>query len=181
MKRMWMASSMLAVALSVVPSSVVAQTAIFVMGGLTVPTGDYGELANAGWMAQAGAMFSVAPAVAVGVGGLYGMNSHESPPDGDKTNLYGGLGIVQYTFVGAAVTPYVYGGAGFITHSYKSEAFPAAEGSSSGLAATAGAGLDLPLGGQTGFVEAEYLTGFGDVDGTDLFVVSAGVAFAVGG
>jgi hypothetical protein len=56
------------------------------------------------------------------------------------------------------------------------------EGSGSGLAATAGAGVGIPLGGVTGFVEGQYLTGFGDeIDGTDLFAVSAGVSFPLGG
>jgi hypothetical protein len=67
-----------------------------------------------------------------------------------------------------------------MTHSYKSDTFP--EGSGSGLAGAGGAGVNIPLGGVIGFVEADYLTGFGDeVDGTDLFAISVGVAFDVGG
>ncbi|MGE0159734.1 MAG: hypothetical protein AB7T31_10015 [Gemmatimonadales bacterium] len=157
-----------------------AQASIFVMGGATVPIGDYADYANTGWMAQAGAVFPVGPmGLSVGAGGFYGVNNHTV--DGDKTNLYGGLGFLQYTIGDAAAfSPYVYAGGGFMTHSYKSDTFP--EGSGSGLAVTAGAGVNIPLGGATGFAEGEYLTGLGDeVDGTDLFAISAGVSFSVGG
>ena len=41
--------------------------------------------------------------------------------------------------------------------------------------------MNLPLGGTRAFVEGEYLTAFGDIDGTDLFIVSVGVLFELGG
>ncbi len=163
------------------PAVVSAQTSIFVMGGMAVPNADYSEYAENGWMAQAGVGVPLgAGAVTLGASGFYGVNNHAPPPDGDKTNLYGALGFLQYTIGDpTTVSPYVYAGGGFMVHAYKSETF--AEDSASGLAATAGTGVNVPLGGILGFVEAEYLTAFGDVDGTDLFVISAGVVFEVGG
>jgi hypothetical protein len=176
-------SSLLVVALwaLLAPQTARAQASIFLMGGLSVPTGEYSDYANMGWLAQGGVTFPVGTAgVSLGAGGFYGVNNHEDV-DGDKTNLYGGLGFVQYTIGNAAaVAPYVYAGLGFMTHSYKSDTFP--EGSGSGLAGTGGAGVNVPLGGVLGFVEAEYLTGFGDeIDGSDLFILSVGVVFDVGG
>jgi hypothetical protein len=182
MKRMRTAGLVVALSALIAPATASGQASIFVMGGLTVPTGDYSEYANTGWMAQGGAVFPVGPAgLSLGIDAFYGVNNHEPPPDGDKTNLYGGFAFVQYTIGDpAAVAPYVYAGPGFMTHSYKSDTLP--EGSGSGLAATAGAGVGIPLGGVTGFVEGQYLTGFGDeIDGTDLFAVSAGVSFPLGG
>jgi hypothetical protein len=181
MNRLQLAGLVVALSTGMFTSDASGQASIFVMGGLSVPTGDYGEIANAGWLAQAGVGIPVGAAgVTLGASGLYGVNNHEPPPDGDKTNLYGGLAFLQYTIGEAtAVAPYVYGGVGFLTHSYKSETFT--EESTSGLAGTVGGGVNIPLGGTIGFVEGEYLTGFGDIDGTDLFVVSAGIVFEVGG
>jgi hypothetical protein len=181
MNRMRGAGLVLALWAMAAPATASAQASIFLMGGLAVPTGDYGEYADAGWLAQGGVTIPVGTAgVSIGAGGFYGVNNH-GDIDGDKTNLYGGLGFVQYSIGDAAsVSPYVYAGLGFMTHSYKSDTFP--EGSGSGLAGTGGAGVNVPLGGVLGFVEGQYLTGFGDeIDGTDLFALSVGVAFNVGG
>ena len=161
--------------------SVSAQAAAFVSGGVTFPTGEYADYASAGWMAQGGVLFPVgAPGLGVGALGFYGSNNHDI--DGDKTNLYGGLAVAAYTIGDpAATSPYVGAGVGLMTHSYKSESAPSFEGSESGLAAGAVAGVNVPLGGVMGFVEAMFLTGFGDVDGTHVFGANVGVQFPLGG
>ncbi|NNL30949.1 MAG: hypothetical protein HKO77_08000, partial [Gemmatimonadetes bacterium] len=106
--------------------------------------------------------------------------SHDT--DGDKTNLYGGMALLGYSFGSPAeVSPMVFGGLGFLTHSYKSDTFPAAEGSESGLALGLGAGLGFPLGSVGGMVAASYNMGFGDVDGTTFVGISAAIQIAVGG
>jgi hypothetical protein len=66
-------------------------------------------------------------------------------------------------------------------HSYKSESAPAIEGSASGLTAGAGAGLGFPMGGVVGLVQGYFLTGFGDIDGTQFFGIDLGVGIPLGG
>lgn len=157
-----------------------AQANIFVSAGAALPIGDYGDYAGTGWMAQAGVGFPVASSVSAGVGGFYGVNNHDT--DGDKTNLYGALAYALFTMgEDGSVQPYVFGGPGFMTHSYKSESFPSAEGSESALAAAAGAGVNIPFGSLEGFVEGMVLAGFSDLDETRVIVLSGGLSFPLGG
>jgi hypothetical protein len=161
-------------------SAVAAQTSVFVQGGVTAPIGDYSDLAAEGWMAQGGALFSFSPVLAVGGSVFYGVNDHDPAPDGDETNLYGGLAFLEYTLATTATAPYMFGGIGFLTHAYRSDTFP--DESESGLALTVGTGVNFPLGDATGFAEVQYLTGLGNgVGGTDLFFAGAGLAFTLGG
>jgi hypothetical protein len=164
------------------PANASAQAMIGVGGGVTFPTGDYADYANTGWLAAAGVAFPVGDVpVSISAHGFYGSNNHEAP-DGDKTNLYGALAGVSYAFGDPeGVSPFVGGLAGFMHHSYKSESQPSLEGSESGLAGGAFAGVGFPLGGIGGFVEAYWLTGFGDIDSTQLFGAMAGVQFPLGG
>jgi len=173
----------LALAATLWPAGASAQVVLSLAGGVTVPTSDYGDYANTGWLGHADIGFPVGEnGLSVGASGYYGSNNHET--DGDKTNLYGGLGWVGYTFeTGASVMPTVWGMAGSLTHSYKSDTTPSAEGSDTGFAFGGGAGLGFPLGGVTGRVQAWYLTAsIGDPSSTTaLFGVDVGVQFVVGG
>jgi hypothetical protein len=165
----------LTVALLAAPGAASAQATMFLSVGAGVPVADYADYASVGWMAQAGVVFPVTAAgLGAGIGGLYGSNSHEV--DGDRTDLLGAAAFLQYTIGDPAATSfYVFGGPGYVQHSYKSET--SAEGSSSGLAASGGAGVNIPIGGLTGYLEGMYLTGFGDIDGTDVVVASLGISF----
>lgn len=165
------------------PADTAAQAMIHLGGGVTLPTGDYGDYANTGWLAHGGVAFPVGDAgLAVGAAGYFGVNNHEPPPDGDKTQLYGGLGFANYGFGDPeAVSPFVFGMAGLMVHSYKSDQFASLEESDTGFAAGGGGGVSIPLGGISGFAEAWYLVGFFDGGNTALGGVTAGVQFAVGG
>ena len=164
------------------PIDASAQAMIGVGGGVTFPAGDYADSANPGWLAAAGVSFPVGDVpVSIGANGFYGSNDHEAP-DGDRTNLYGALAGVSYAFGDPGrVSPFVGGLAGFMNHSYKSESQPGLEGSQSGLAGGAFAGVGFPLGGIGSFVQAYWLTGFGDIDSTQLFGAMAGAQFPLGG
>ena len=167
-----------------------AQVAAFVGGGVTIPMGDFADFngdaagddgANTGWQASAGVLVPVGEAgLSVGARGFFGINKHDTP-DGDKTNLYGATGVGTFSFGSGTISPFIYAELGFLTHSYKSEAFPSAEGSESGLALGGGAGINFPLGGLSGFLVAGYLTGTGDVDATQVVGISAGVNIPLGG
>ncbi|MSR21229.1 MAG: hypothetical protein EXR91_09675 [Gemmatimonadetes bacterium] len=154
-----------------------AQATMFLSAGAGIPVSDYADYASVGWMAQGGVAFPVgSPGLAVGVGGLYGSNGHDI--DGDRTDLLGAAAFVQYTIGDPASTSgYVFGGPGYVKHSFMSDTFP--DASASGLAASGGAGVNIPMGGLTGYVEGMYLTGFGDIDGTDIVVASVGISFVL--
>ncbi|MEQ1857547.1 MAG: hypothetical protein ABL963_13895 [Longimicrobiales bacterium] len=174
MKR-FIGSALAIVSLALSAQGVSAQATVFVSGGASIPVSDYADYAKIGYMAQAGISFPVGTAgLLAGVGGLYGSNNHDT--DGDKTNLMGAAAFLQYEI---GTTAYLFAGPGYVKHSYKSDTFP--EGSASGLAAAGGGGINIPLGGLNGYVEGMYLTGFGDIDGTDAFVASFGATFPLGG
>ena len=65
-----------------------AQTIIYVGGGATFPTGDFGDLANTGWQAIGGVLFPVGPeGLMVGADAFYGQNNHKDEVsfDSEKT------------------------------------------------------------------------------------------------
>lgn len=162
------------------PLDVSAQ-GIFVGGGVTVPTSDFGDFANTGWMGFAGVLTPVGDqGFSVGAEGFFGSNGHEI--EGDKTNLYGGMALASLSFGGetAPATPFVFGGLGFMTHSYKSESTPQFEDSATGMTLGGGGGVTFPLGGAQGILAGTYIQGFGDIDETSLFGISAGVQFLFG-
>jgi hypothetical protein len=182
MKRFVTAALIVALGALMAPSLTSAQISIRVGGAATFPMSDYGDYANTGWMGAAGVNVAVGEAgLGVGAHGFYGSNNH-SDVDGDKTNLYGALGTVSYSIAaGGSVMPYVFGALGFMTHSYKSNDFPALEGSASAMAWGGGGGLGFPLGGITGSVDGFYVQGTGDNSDTKFFGVGASVSFPIGG
>jgi opacity protein-like surface antigen len=136
----------LAVVLLLATSSLAAQSVWF-GGGVSIPTGDYGNYAKTGWMATAGIGFPVGQtkALSIGVEGLFGSNTH-SDVTGDKTTLYGALVGPTY-HIGNLEKPhlYVFASGGFLVHKYSSDQFPSDEGSDTKFAYEFGAGLDIPL------------------------------------
>ncbi len=170
----------LAVLLFLVAASAEAQN-IWVGGGPTFPTGDYGDYAKTGWMASAGIGFGLGEAkkLAVQFEGLYGSNSHNDV-EGDKTNLYGGMANLNYRFGDPSkLGLYVYGGAGLLVHDYKTDTYPDEAGSDSKFAYRFGAGLDIPLGGIGLWIDARYLRR-AESYATALFPVMAGISIPIG-
>lgn len=157
-----------------------AQATIHVAGGATLPLGELGDYASAGWLAHAGVGFPVGDAgVSVGAAGYYGRNAHEL--EGDKTSLYGGLGFASYAFGGAdGFSPFLVATAGLMVHSYESDSFPALEESETGLALGGGAGVAFPLGRVSGLVEGWLLNGFVGGENTTIGGVGVGVRFPLG-
>ena len=118
--------------------------------------------------------------MAAGATGFFGSNNHEV--EGDKTNLYGGVAHVTYLFGDpGAIAPFVRAMGGFLTQSYESDTQPGLEDSWTGPATGGGIGVGVPLGRIGGFLEAWWLIGFGDVRGTALGGVSAGIQVPIGG
>lgn len=158
-----------------VPAAVSGQ-GIFVGGGVTIPTGDFGDYADTGWLASAGFSFDIGEAgLSAGVEGFYGENKH-SDVDGDKTNPYGAMGFLLYRAGNAeSVGPYFYGGAGLLVHRFS----PASGDSESdtNFGYEAGAGLDFPFSDNVGaWVEGRFM-GASD---TNFFGIVAGLGFGLG-
>jgi hypothetical protein len=166
---------------SLLAATALPAQSIWVGGGPTFPTGDYGNYAKTGWMASAGVGFPLGEAkkLAVQFEGLYGSNSH-SDVDGDKTNLYGGLANLNYRFGDVSkLGLYVYGGAGLLVHDYKSTTYPDEASSDSKFAYQFGAGLDIPLGGIALWIDAKYLRR-AESYATALFPLMAGISIPIG-
>jgi hypothetical protein len=139
--------------------------------------GEYGDYAKTGWLAAAG--FSVpvgTPGLSLGLELALGSNKH-SDIVGDKTNLFGGFGFVQYR-VGNPEKPgvYVFGEVGALNHQYKpaSSALPSED--DWGLAVGGGGGVDIPLGGVSLFAEARIISR----SGTNFIPLMAGIAVPIG-
>lgn len=187
MKRLLAAILATAVLSFLAPADVVGQIGVFVGAGMTAPTADFaefpGEVGNGGkpgWQAFGGVLVPVGEA-GLSVGGeiFYGVNNHDLT--GDKTNLYGGMGLVGFAFGEPdAVSPFVFGGLGALVHDYRSEMFPIDEEKFTGLAAGGGGGVSFPLGTARCMVAGSYNQGMGDVSDTSFFGASAAVQFQVG-
>jgi hypothetical protein len=156
------------------PSTVFGQ-GIFVGGGVTIPTGDFGDFADTGWMAIGGFSFDVGDGgVSAGLEGFYGENKHDT--EGDKTNPYGAMAFLLYRAGNPeSVGPYLYGGAGILIHKFSSDTSEG--GSDTNFGYEFGAGLDFPFGDNVGgWLEGRYM---GSTD-TTLFGILAGLGFGVG-
>jgi len=122
---------------------------IFVLAGISSPTGDFGDYAKVGWLAAAGVTYPVGDAgMWVGVEGSYGVNKHDEDvlgvEAGDKTNLIGVMAILGYDFATeGSVQPYVWGGGGLQVHQFRSEASPSFNESSSKFGYQFGAGVSF--------------------------------------
>lgn len=151
------------------------QAQFFVGGGATLPSGDYGDYAKTGWLANAGyGIWSSANERATAwIEGFYGSNSHDEV-DGDKTNIYGGLGSVTFNLTeGGSATPYLIGSLGYMMHQYKSDTFPDEEGSEGGIAFAGGGGVSF---GKI-YLEARYFSASIEDATTAFILVAAGITF----
>jgi hypothetical protein len=173
----------------VLPGQASAQR-IFAGAGISVPTGDYGEYADPGYLAEVGVSFPINEnGLFVFVDGMYGSNGHADDSfgyeSGAKTNLLVGLGGVELSFAAEGEAgPFVFGEVGFMQHKYKTDDY---DDSETGFAFGGGAGYGIPLNESiNGWVLGRYLQGSFDSEGgesasTGLFAVMAGVSFSVGG
>lgn len=165
-----------------IPSSASAQASFLIGGAVTVPTQDFGDVANTGWMGFGGLLFPVGEGrFSAGVEGYYGRNSHET--EGDRTDLYGALalGSVAMGEPDAPTQGFVFGGLGSMTRSDEFEAFPDLEASETSLAAQVGAGASFALGGVNALLTASATQGMFTLNQTTLFAVAAGLQIPFGG
>jgi hypothetical protein len=162
---------------------------VFLGAGATIPSGDYGDYADVGWIAEAGISFPVGEqGIFLFADGLYGSNSH-SDHEGDKTNLLGGFAGIEKAFMNEdGAGPFIFAEVGFLRHSYRSDEHSEWEEDDTGLAFGGGAGYGLPLGENlNGWILGRYIRGQYSGDegyedwNTAFFGVMAGVSIQVGG
>ena len=132
--------------------------------------GDFKEFAKTGWMASAGVIYTMPTGVFVFGEFFYGENKHEAL--GEKTNPYGGMANLGYRF-GDQTKPglYIYGGAGVLVHKFSGGSMIQSV-SDTQFAYDAAAGVDIPLGGVTLWIEARYMGG-----DTQFIPIMAGLSF----
>jgi hypothetical protein len=163
-------------------SNPLAAQGVWIGGGATFPTSDYGEVANTGYLLTAGVGTSVGSGgLSVGVEGFYGQNSTDT--DGNKFNPYGFFGQVSYDLGGADAERgiYVLGQLGMAWDKFSSETLPALDGSDSGFAYGGAVGYFLPLGGVNGWVEGKFTQA--SISGSNIqwFGILAGISIPFGG
>ena len=161
-------------------SNPLSAQAVWIGGGGTFPTSDYGDFANTGFLFMAGAGLPVGDqGVSVGVGGYYGQNNHEAV-DGDKTNLYGFHGYVEYDFSGRDAERgfYVLAELGVLWHKFSSDTSP--ESTESGFAYGGAAGYAFPIGGLTGWAEGRFTQASISDANTQFFGLAAGISIPLG-
>lgn len=153
---------------------------LFLGGGVTSPTSDYGEYAKTGYLLMVGGTVPVGQGgVSIGIDAFYGQNSHEAV-DGDKTNPYAVLAMLDYSFSGpdADATVYVLVEGGIMWHKYSSDTFP--EDSESGFGYGAAVGYAFPLGGVQGWVEGRFNNASLSDENTAFYGLVAGISIGLG-
>jgi hypothetical protein len=170
-------SAVLAAGALLVGSALHAQAPQIGLGvGLTMPMGDYGDIASSGFHALGNVAFKLGPSpLKIRADLSYHRTGLEGGLDGN-TSLIGGMANVVYTLPSPVIKPYFLAGVG-----YFSEKLSGGGGSVSdnGFAYGAGAGLNFGLAAFSMFVEAKYLSiGSNDTfDSANLFPITVGLRF----
>lgn len=158
---------------------------VWVGGGLSVPTSDYGDATNAGWLGTVGVGFPIGESgLGVSAEGFYGQNgaTDEAEAGGlDKGSIFGAMGNVGYRIgdpenIGA----YLFGGLGLLA-SKASFTDDTESDTESAFGYQFGVGVDVPVGSNVGvWVEGRYMGSSKDDVTTSIFGILAGLGFGIG-
>ena len=168
----------------------VAQGAKFsVGGGLTLPLGDFGDIASTGFHGLAGVGFQPANLpVGFQVDGMYQRFGVEDAPDGfdGNTQVIQGTANVVYTFTTAEEStfhPYLIGGVGLYNFKPTGDDLQAIVGdeSETDFGINAGAGFDFQAGNVALFLEGRFHNVFTEGESSNFIPISLGVRFGGGG
>jgi len=146
---------------------------IYVLAGASLPTGDYGDSADTGWLAAGGVTFPVGEAgLWAGAEGLYSRNGTDV--DDFSFKVFSAMGILGYNIpTESSLAPYVWGGAGLMSVSNGD--------SESGFGWQLGAGASFEgESNVTPFVEARYQSASIDEGTISLIGLEAGVSIGLG-
>ena len=163
------------------PQTVNAQS-IYVLAGLSAPTGDYGDFANTGWLGAGGVTFPVGEAgLWAGAEALYGQNGLDSDVVDENFKVFSAMGIIGYDIpTESSLSPYLFGGLGIMSLSFDGD-------SESGFGWQGGAGVAFAgEGNVTPFVEGRFQSASIDDDEStesstiSFFGIEAGVSIGIG-
>lgn len=171
-------------AVAVLLSSVCATSAsaqipigVFIGGGASIPTGDFGDMADTGWMIGGGILGLVGTqGVWIGAEGMYGKNGLKEIEDYD-VELVGGGGMIGFSFNSAArISPYIFGSAGVLSSKVSGEGVES--DSESEFAWGGGAGVSIGLSPRASlFASGRYIA----ADELKFIPVTAGVLIYLSG
>jgi len=171
---------------SVGAAPAVAQGAKFSLGGgLTLPLGDFGDVASTGFHGLAAVGFQPANLpVGFQLDGMYQRFGVEGAPDNfdGNTQIIQGTANVVYTFTTAQEStfhPYLIGGVGLYNSKPTGDDFQALVGdeSSTDFGVNAGAGFDFQAGSVGLFVEGRFHNVFSDGSDGTFIPITVGVRF----
>ena len=153
---------------------------VYIGAGLSIPTGDYGDYHDNGFLGVGGISFD-APMEGFSIfgEGFWGRNSI-TDTDGDVTNPYGLMGGLLYDF-SEEDSPgfYAFGQAGLMVHRYSSDEF--GDESDSGFGYGGGAGFSFPMEEVSFWVEGRYMGASIDGETTSFIGLMAGISMSFGG
>lgn len=174
----WLAGTIALLSVTLTTPTLAQTPSFFLGGGVTVPSGEYNDYAQTGWLGNAGILFDIGEqGLWIAGEAMYGHNSHDDGT-GDATNLYGAGGNIGYRFGDPTkIGPYIYGSAGLLVHHYSPGEAGIPSESENKLAYGGGAGFDIPMGGATVWIEGRYI-GTGS---TNILPLMVGITFSPGG
>jgi opacity protein-like surface antigen len=181
MKRIVTVAIAAVAALALSSASAQAQVSLGVGGGLTLPLGDFGDVAKTGWHGLANVGYEMPSGLGLRGDLYYGQNSFDSDAVGNdgKFKLAGGLGNVTYTFKSAgSIHPYVLGSVGFMN--FKTETDAGGSVSDTKIAFGGGAGVKFRAGTDSHiFVEGRYVTINTDGSNANIIPITVGISFGL--
>jgi hypothetical protein len=169
---------------SVGPAPAVAQSSVkfSLGGGLTLPLGDFGDLASTGWHGLAAVSFQPANfPVGFQVDGMFHrLGVDENFPLGDDVNnqIIQGTANAIYKFEvspDTKVRPYIIGGVGLYNNKLTGDDVPDDFGSETDFGINGGAGFDFQAGAVALFLEGRFHNVFSDPDNTNFIPITVGV------
>jgi hypothetical protein len=163
------------------PAAAQTPVLLFAGAGPSIPVGDFGDVAELGWMAGAGVLAVVGQSgLWLGAEGQIGRNSFKDYDTGNW-ELLGGGGLLGYTIPSAArARPYVFGSVGVL--SLKASAGSVSSDSESGLSLGAGAGVTFSLNESASlFASGRFLSAKIDDDRLNIVPITVGFTYMLAG
>ena len=166
-----------------------AQGAKFsVGGGVTLPLGDFGDVANTGFHGLAAVGFQPANLpVGFQIDGMYnrfGLDDAFTLGDDVNSQIIQGTANVVYTFTTAEEStfhPYLIGGVGLYNFKFTGDDVPDGTESNTDFGINAGAGFDFQAGSVGLFVEGRFHNVFTEDESTNFIPITVGIRFGGGG
>jgi opacity protein-like surface antigen len=174
MKRTILAASLVGLLLTLGSERLQAQSVSFgIGGGLTIPTGTFGDFAKTGWHGLGHIGYGLPSGLGLRGDFLYGQNKFDV--GSGKFKLAGGLGNVLYEFQSpGGVKPYLIAGAGF----FNAKADVTGGTSETKFAFGGGGGVKLKVGADANFfVEGRYVSVQTSGDNLNFIPLTAGISF----